>query len=266
MALYGEGPAAVAAAKEAAEKALRLDDSLAEAHTSLAAVKILHDWDWSGAEQEFHRAIELDPNSAQAHHWYGNLLLGPEGRHEEAIAQLKRAAELDPLCLIIGADTGFAYYLAGRYDLALQKYQQVVAANPSFLPVHFYLSKYYRQTGEYDLWLKEIVADQNLAGQTGTARILRQLYSRGGFAAVMQDIAQASRAGTLARETGFAQSLCTQAEADVALGRETSALSALEDCYRRADLALIYLKVDPAWSGLRSDPRFQELQHRIGLQ
>jgi tetratricopeptide (TPR) repeat protein len=67
-------------------------------------LRILHDWDWQGAEQEFQRALELNPNFAQAHHWYGNLLLGPEGRHDEAIAELRRAQELDPLSLIINAD------------------------------------------------------------------------------------------------------------------------------------------------------------------
>ncbi|MGA7906591.1 MAG: winged helix-turn-helix domain-containing protein [Candidatus Sulfotelmatobacter sp.] len=266
LALYGEGPATLAAAKEAAEKALQLDDSLAEAHTSLAAVKILSDWDWSGAEREFHRALELNPNSAHAHHWYGNLLLGPEGRHDEAIAQLKRAGELDPLSLIITADTGFAYYLAGRYDLALQKYQQVLATNPNFLPVHFYLLKYYRQTGEYDLWLREIVADQNLAGRVGTARALQQIYSRGGFTAVMRNLAQSGRTGGAATETNSGQGLCNSAEADAALGHDASALTALEACYRWAEPALIYLKVDPVWASLRPDPRFQELQHRIRLQ
>jgi len=180
LALYGEGSAAMTEAKTAAEKALRLDDTLAEAHTSLAAVKILHEWDWQGAEQEFHRAIELNPSSAQSHHWYGNLLLGPEGRHEEAIAELLRARELSPLSQIINADTGFAYYLAGRYDLALPAYQKVLAANPNFVPVHFYLQKYYRQTGQYDLWVKENIEDTRLGGSAEQAQSLQQVYAQGG--------------------------------------------------------------------------------------
>jgi TolB-like protein/DNA-binding winged helix-turn-helix (wHTH) protein len=266
LTLYGEGRNALTAAREAAEKALQLDNSLAEAHTSLAAVKILHDWDWPGAEQEFHRALELDPNLAQAHHWYGNLLLGPEGRHDEAIAQLKRAGELDPLSPIIAADTGFAYYLAGRYDLALQKYQQVLATNPNFLPVHFYLLKYYRQTGEYDLWLRELVADQTLAGQPDTAQTLQQLYARGGFLAVMRKVAQHASGSEAVKGTGSAQGLCAAADADAALGRDASALADLEGCYRSANVALIYLKVDPVWANLRAQPRFQQLQHLIHLQ
>jgi TolB-like protein/DNA-binding winged helix-turn-helix (wHTH) protein/Tfp pilus assembly protein PilF len=266
LALYGASAGALTAARESAQKALQMDDSLAEAHTSLAAVKILNEWDWSGAEREFRRAIELNPNCAQAHHWYGNLLLGPEGRHDEAIAQLKRAGELDPLSPIITADTGFAYYLAGRYDLALQRYQQVLATNPNFLPVHFYLAKYYRQTGEYDLWLRELVADQILAGQPAAAQTLQQLYAEGGFNAVMRKMAQVDPASEKVKGTGSGQGLCATAEANAALGREASALTALEGCYRWENVALIYLKVDPAWANLRAQPRFQELEQRIRLQ
>jgi len=265
LALYGEGSRPLTAAKEAAEKALHLDSSLAEAHTSLAAVRLLSDWDWTGAEQEFRRALELNPNCAHAHHWYGNLLLDPEGRHEEALAQLQRAGELDPLSPIITADTGFAYYLAGRYDLALQKYQQVLASNPDFLPVHFYLAKYYRQTGEYDLWLKELVTDQNLAGQTVAARTLQQLYAHGGFTAVMRGLAEPGPVGEAPKGTGSGQGLCAAAEADAALGRNASALAALDGCYQWAHMALIYLKVDPVWAQLRGDSRFADLERRIRL-
>src|SRR5271165_1903085 len=132
LTLYGDDAANMTEAQTAAEKALQLDGTLAEAHTSLAAVEILHGWDWQDAEREFQRAIALNPNFAQAHHWYGNLLLGPEGRHDEAIAELQRAQELDPLSLIIQADTGFAYFLAGSYEPALKAYKKVLAANPNF--------------------------------------------------------------------------------------------------------------------------------------
>jgi len=262
LALYGEGTAAMTEANAAAEKALRLDDTLAEAHTSLAAVKILHGWDWQGAEQEFHRAIKLNPNSAQAHHWYGNLLLGPEGRHEEAIAELLRAQELNPLSQIINADTGFAYYLAGRYDLALPAYQKVLAANPNFVPVHFYLLKYYRQSGQYDLWVKENIEDNRLGGAAGQAQSLHQVYAQGGSRAVMEELAKPKRS----RLTGIRLDSCTSAEASAMLGRNVAALDALEQCDRDTEIALIYLKVDPVWANVRPEPRFQELLRRIHLQ
>jgi TolB-like protein/DNA-binding winged helix-turn-helix (wHTH) protein len=266
LSLFGDNPTAITNAKTAAEKALQLDGTLAEAHTSLAAVRILHDWDWTGAEQEFQRALKLNPNSAQAHHWYGNLLLGPEGRHDEAISELHRAQELDPLSLIINADVGFAYYLAGRYDLALQAYQKVLATNPNFLPVHFYLLQYYKQAGQYDLWLKESMEDARLAGSPAYAQALQQLYAQGGFRAVMEEMAKPGGSSKLARNQDIRVDVCLSAEANVVLGRNSAALNALDNCYRAAEPALLYLKVDPVWTKLRSEPRFQDLLHRLGLQ
>jgi TolB-like protein/DNA-binding winged helix-turn-helix (wHTH) protein len=266
LALYGEGATGMTNAKAAAEKALQLDGSLAEAHTSLAAVKVLHDWDWQGAEQEFHRAIELNPNFAQAHHWYGNLLLGPEGRHDEAIAELERAQQLDPFSSIIKADTGFAHFLAGHYDLALQAYQRVLATNPNFVPVRFYLSKYYRRTGQYDLWLKESVEDYRLAGLSGLAGSLQELYAQGGFRAVMEEMAKPTGASKLAAFKDLRLDSCATAEADVVLGRNGAALNALEECHRASETALIYLKVDPVWTNIRPEPRYQELLRRLHLQ
>ena len=263
--LYGDGATGSTQAKAAAEKALQLDDTLAEPHTSLAAVKILNDWDWQGAEREFQRALELNPNFAQAHHWYGNLLLGPEGRHDEAIAELRRAQELDPLSLIVNADTGFAYYLAGRYDLAMQAYQKVLAANPNFVPVHFYLSQYYRQTGQYDLWMKETAENSRLAGFTSRADTLEKIYAQGGFRGTMEEMAKPG-AGKLALGWEASQGSCSSAYADVVLGRKAAALDALEDCYKWSGNALIYLKVDPAWTNIRPEPRFQEMLRRMHLQ
>ena len=266
LTLYGDGVGNMAEAEAAAEKALQLDSTLAEAHTSLAAVKVLHDWDWQGAEQEFRRAIELNPNFARAHHWYGNLLLGPEGRHEEAIAELERARELDPLSLIINADAGFGYYLAGHYEPALQAYRKVLAVNPNFIPVHFYLAKYYRQTGQYDLWLKESVENNRLSGVPDRGQSLKRLYAQGGFRATMEEMARPPEAGSLARPKPFRIDSCSSAEANAALGRNAAALNALEDCYRWSEPALIYLKVDPVWTTLHSEPRFRALLGRLHLQ
>ncbi|MGA9544004.1 MAG: winged helix-turn-helix domain-containing protein [Candidatus Sulfotelmatobacter sp.] len=266
LTLYGDGVGNMAEAEAAAERALQLDSTLAEAHTSLAAVKVLHDWDWQGAEQEFRRAIQLNPNFARAHHWYGNLLLGPEGRHEEATAELERARELDPLSLIINADAGFGYYLAARYEPALQAYRKVLAVNPNFIPVHFYLAKYYRQTGQYDLWLKESVENNRLSGVPDRGQSLKRLYAQGGFRATMEEMARPPEAGSLARPKPFRIDSCSSAEANAALGRNAAALNALEDCYRWSEPALVYLKVDPVWTNLHSEPRFQALLGRLHLQ
>jgi TolB-like protein/DNA-binding winged helix-turn-helix (wHTH) protein/lipopolysaccharide biosynthesis regulator YciM len=266
LALYGEGIRGASEAKVAAEKALKLDGSLAEAHTSLAAVKILHDWDWHGAELEFHRAIELNPNSAQAHHWYGNLLLGPEGRHDEAIKQLSRAQELDPMSLIVRADLGFAYFLAGQDDLAEEEYKKVESANPDFLPVHYYLSQYYRYTGQYDLWLKETVADSTLAGDARTARTLQELYSKNGFHGLMDAMAHLPTSDGVPGDSDFLKGYCSAASANAFLGRNTTALNALQKCYQASPQALIYAKVDPTWANLRAEPKFQAVLQQLHLQ
>jgi TolB-like protein/DNA-binding winged helix-turn-helix (wHTH) protein len=266
LALYGQVVPNMDEAKVAAEKALELDSSLAEPHTSLAAVKILQDWDWTGAEKEFQRAIDLNPSFAQAHHWYGNLLLGPEGRHDEAIAELQRAQELDPFSLIINADVGFAYYLAGRYDPALQAYQKVLASSHDFVPVHFYLSQYYRQTGQYDLWLKETVENWQLSGSSSQMESLQQLYRLGGFRGVMEDMAKFGASSRLTDSNGLNVGACGAAQANALLGRNQPALDFLEKCNRQACLALIYVKVDPVWANLRPEPRFQALLRRNGLQ
>jgi TolB-like protein/DNA-binding winged helix-turn-helix (wHTH) protein len=265
MVLFGEGGAGMGDAKAAAEKALQFDSGLAEAHTSLAAVKILHDWDWQAAEKEFRQAIELNPNFAQAHHWYGNLLLGPEGRHDEAIAELQRARELDPLSLIVRADMGYAYFLAGQYDLALQQYQQVLASNPNFLPVHFYLSQYYRQMGEYDLWLKESVENNNLAGNTQIGQALEQLYAKGGYHAVLEEVANRDWADRVEGGSDSAGGRCSSAQANALLGRNSAAVRMLADCYKLNPDGIIYIKVDPVWAHLRQEPGFQDLLERIHL-
>lgn len=263
IALYGEGYDGTGEAKAAAQKALRLDSTLAEAHTSLAAAKVLHDWDWRGAEQEFRRAIELNPNSAQAHHWYGNLLLGPEGHHEEAIAELRRAQDLDPLSLIIRTDMGYAYFLAHRYDAALEQYKKVLATNPNFMPVHFYLSQYYRETGQYDLWVKESVQNSNLAGDTSMGRAMQQLYTQGGYHAVLKAMADPQWIGRVEHDS---RGNCDSPQANVLLGRDSVALRQLTDCAKLNPDALLYIKVDPLWANLRQDPQFRELLSQAHLQ
>jgi len=161
---------------------------------------------------------------------------------------------------------GFAYFLAGRYDMARQAYQKVAAANPDFIPVHFYLSRYYAQTGEYDSWLKETVKNMRLAGYPAQVAALQQVYARGGFHAVMLEMADPAKANKLTIGSDARQSACSSAAANATLGKAVPALNGLEDCYRWNGTALIYLKVDPVWASMRSESGFQDLLHRIHLQ
>jgi TolB-like protein/DNA-binding winged helix-turn-helix (wHTH) protein len=249
----------MAQAKAAALKALALDDELAEAHTSLAAVKIFLDWDWAGAESEFNRALELNPNYAPAHHWYGNILLGPLGRHEEAMAELKRAQILDPLSLIINADIGNADYFARHFDAAFQQYQKVLAMDPSFVPAHNDLGRYYAHMGMNDQWLQEAIAISN----PQRAQSIRTVYARGGYRGVMLESA---RSGGTFHVANTSASFFVAAESYAILGQRKQALAALEKSFNAREPGLIYLKVDPVWDSLRTEPAFQSVEHRMGLQ
>src|SRR5207248_800568 len=123
-------------AKEAANKALQLDPSLAEAHSALGVVLMNFDYDWSAAEREFTRAIESNPNYAEAHHQYG-WLLAYMGRNAEARKEMERAQQLDPLSLVIGADLNVPYYLAREYDQSIKQSRKVLQFDPSFYLAHY---------------------------------------------------------------------------------------------------------------------------------
>ena len=266
LALDTLGPGLMEKAKASAEKALALDDGLAEAHTSLAAVKIFLDWDWPGAEKEFKRALDLNPNYAPAHHWYGTLLLGALGRHEEALAELTRAQSLDPSSLIVNTDIGYEYYLARQYDAAFSQYQKVLAMDRTFVPAHHDLLSYYAQRKMYDEWLQELIAVRLLIEQPKQAQAAKDLYAKGGFPRVMMEMATSRgtlEAGTIASNRG---SFCTAAEAYATLDAVRPAMAALEKCYANREPGLIYLKVDPVWDHLRPEPALQALEHSMGLE
>lgn len=260
LALFGEGYATVPEANANARKALMLDDTLAEAHTSLAAAEVL-DWRWKEAEREFQRALELNPNNAQTHQWYGNLLLGPQGRNGEAIAELKRAVELDPLSLVMNTDLGYAYYLAGQYESAFQQYQKVLAMDSTFLPVHFDLMLYYQQRGMYDKEIDELIADRELAGLPNLADAIRQL------AKVPRKLFEvmAKTGGSFDGSQTAADAPAIAAGAYLQLGKKREALAALQKSYERRDANMLYLRADPNLSSLRNEPAFLELQRNVGL-
>ncbi|MBI3697405.1 MAG: protein kinase, partial [Acidobacteria bacterium] len=150
-ALYGAygvlpPPEAAPKAKEAANRALVLDDRLAEPHAALGLAKTVYDWDWSGAEREFKRSIEINPSYATAHYWY-SICLGATGRLDEAIAGSKRAQEADPLSPNIGTAAGDMFYFARRYDQAIKQYRKTLDMDPNFPRAHWFLAMAYEQVG-----------------------------------------------------------------------------------------------------------------------
>ncbi len=260
LALFGNGDSWRPEATADARKALALDDSLAEAHISLAAVSVLN-WNWDEAEKEFRRALELNPNDAQAHHWYGNLFLGPKGRHTEAIAELKRALELDPLSPVITTDLGFAYFLAGQYDAAYAQYQKVLATDPDFLPVHYQLASYYRLRQMHHLEIEEMIRNAKLAGRPLIAQDIEVLSTD--RQKLLQTIAKTE--GNFNHPEEYAGSPANSVGAYLLLGEKAAAMAALENAYREHASYMIYIAVDPELNSVHDDPAFQELERKVGL-
>jgi TolB-like protein/Tfp pilus assembly protein PilF len=144
-----------------AQKALAIDDTLAEAHAVLAGAD-QDSWEWDAAEREFHRALELDPNNGTAHHWYG-IYLDAMGRHEEALTQFKRALGVDPLNLTFNTTLASSYGDARQYDLALDQFKKTIEIDPNYASAHDNLARAYRNMEKYELWLEEWKKSATLA-------------------------------------------------------------------------------------------------------
>jgi tetratricopeptide (TPR) repeat protein len=190
-------------AKEAAIRALALDDTLAEAHATLAFVKTSYDWDWPSAEREFKRAIELNPNYATAHQWYSNLLDGT-GRVDEAIAEAKRAQEADPVSPIISTATGQALYFARRHDQAIEPLRKALEMDPSFWLAHRLLAMVYEQSGRYEEAIAEGQKALSLTeGAPSGLAVLGHAYAAAGRRAdaqkVVTELKDLSKCATLRR-------------------------------------------------------------------
>jgi len=247
-------------AKAAAKKALELDETLAEAHTSLAKV-LFYDWNLAESNREFQRAIELNPNYATAHQWYGNGNLRVMGRFDEAIAEMKRAQELDPLSLVINSDVGLTYISARQYDQAIEQLRKTTELDQGFYYAHWNLGRAYEMKGS----LREALAEYRKARQlTDDPRTLAML---GHGLAVSGKRDEALRTLDQLKEMAKQRyvSAYSFAIVYVGLGEKDEALQWLERDYQDRDFELTSLKVDPLLDSLRSDPRFADLVRRVGL-
>jgi tetratricopeptide (TPR) repeat protein len=254
---------AYAKAREAATKALELDDALAEAaHNALATVKADYDWDWPGAEREFRRAIELNPSYATAHQWYGELL-AELGRHEEALAEIKRAQQLDPVSLIINGVSGRILMSAGRDDLAIEQLQKTLEIDPNFAHTHWFLGMAYLRKGAFAEAIAEfrraITLSPNLTQYKGG---LGNAYARVGKSAEARKLLSELKAESKRRYVSW----CDFAAIYAGLGEKDQAFASLEKAYEQRDIRLFTSgTVSPMFDPLRSDPRFADLLRRIGL-
>jgi serine/threonine protein kinase/tetratricopeptide (TPR) repeat protein len=247
-------------AKEAALKALELDDTLAEAHSSLAFVKTDYDWDWPGAERESQRAIELNPGYARAHEVYGYLLYRL-GRFEQAIAEEKRAVELDPLSLLNNRLLGQAFYNARQYDQAIEQSRKTLELDPNFTGLHQLLGQAYLQKSMYKEGIAEI--EKELAifpNRTGALSQLGYGYALEGKIAEAQKVLDQLNERSKQKYVSAA----TRAIIYAGLGEKDKVFEWLEKAYE--DRTIGAIKVNPVYDPLRSDPRFADLLRRMNLQ
>ncbi len=248
-------------AKAAARKAIELDDSLAEAHTSLANALFNYDWNLSEATKEFQRAIELNPNYATTHHWYGNGPLLAMERFDDAIVEMKRAQELDPLSLIINAEIGVSYTFAGQYDRSIEQFRKTLEMDPGFYFAHRTLGVAYEMKGHFREALLEyqtarrLADDPSLLGDIGHV-----LAMSGNRDEALKTLAQMKEISKERYVPAYVFALIY-----LGLGNKDQAFQWLEKSYQDREANLCFFKIDPQMKSLRSDPRFSDLVRRIGL-
>ncbi len=248
-------------ARNAAEKALELDDSLGDAHTVLAAVKVDHDWDWQGAEEEFRQAIRLSPNSATAHHWYG-LHLSRMRRYREAEVEMQRALALDPLSVIIQTDAAEVLYCARKPDEAQAMVLKALDLDANFAEAHLVLGKIYEEKGQF----KDAVAEfQRAAQMFGNSPNIEGLEAHAlalsGDRAKAQTIVDSLKEQSEQRYISGVDIALVQC----ALGNVDGAMQWLDRGFEVRDKGMDILGTDPLFDGCRSDPRFRDLLLRMKL-
>lgn len=248
-------------AKEAAIKALEIDESLAEAHTSLAFIKFRWDRDRVEAEREFQLAIKHQPSYAPAHQWYSSFLVALE-RFDEAIAEAKRAQELEPFSFIASSHQGWILYLAGRNDEAIKEGTKLLDLDANFFPALRYRGLAYEQKGMYREAISDFQKAVKLSGSPLILALLGHAYAVSGQKAEARRVLDELRN---LQERRFV-SPYTVAAIHAGLGEKDQSFKWLERAYEERDIWLMNLKVDPAFTKLQSDRRFPDLLTRVGLR
>jgi len=256
-------------AREAAMRAIQLDPSLAEAHAALGMEKSHYEFDLPGAEREFLKALEVNPNSPYAHLFYSNCFLLPMGRKAQAIAENRRAVEIDPLSLPINNFLGMTYMMAGDDDSAYRQFQHTIAMDPSFPLAHEYFSWFLTTTGRYEESIKEKEKGDVLSGASpeqaaAEAIVMEKAFKSGGEKRFWQkDLELELKAG---QQPGASASPFMLAADYAMAGQTDKAFEYLEKSYEeREGQDLTLLKFDPSYKNLRSDPRFSAMLRKIGL-
>jgi serine/threonine protein kinase/tetratricopeptide (TPR) repeat protein len=245
-------------AKAAVQKALEFNDSLAQAHATLGIIKG-EEWEWSGAEVEFKRALELNPNLAQAHGDY-SVYLTLMGRHTEALPEIRRAQELDPLSMHLRYAEGAALSNAHRFDESIRQMQHVIELQPDYSFAYFFLGVAYAMKRMYPEAIADYQKFSSIEGETTSEQIyLGYTYAMSG---------QRDKALAILKNLKTTKDYVSPAELAIlytGLGDKDGAFQELERAYAAHDLQMQYLKVEPHYDSLHSDPRFTDLMRRVGL-
>ena len=248
-------------ARAAAMKALEIGETLAEAHASLACVRMYYDWNWPGAERDFERSIGLDPTYAAAHHWYSDYWTAL-GRFDRAIERMQKALELEPLSLMIGTNIALTLYYAGDPDGAIERARDALEMDPAFPLAHWVMGLGYERQGKHREAVEAFRRAIRLAGRWPLL-----LASLGHAHAISGDDAKGRRVlAALGRLAKRRYVPCYAfATIHAGLGDNEQAFYRLEQAYRERSDCLVQMRVDPRLAPLRSDPRFSDLARRVGL-
>jgi eukaryotic-like serine/threonine-protein kinase len=250
-------------AKAAVTKALELDGTLAEAHASLAYILTYYDWNWVEAEREFQASLRLNPNDATERHRYSRFL-SSMGRLDEALVQIRKAEELDPLSRVIQVNIGVIYYFGGKYDLAIEQIEKVLKEDPDFAVAHWGLGLVYEQKGMLKDAITELEKADALSkhGSANTIASLGHVYGlageKGKAEQILTELQKRAKEEPVSRYQ-FALVRCGLGEKDRALGE-------LDEAVRERSTLLGYLKMDPRFAVLRKDTRFGEILERMNLK
>jgi TolB-like protein/DNA-binding winged helix-turn-helix (wHTH) protein len=253
-------------ARAAALKALQLDETLAEAHTSLGLIAENYDYDWQTAEKEFRRAIQLDPDYPTAHQWYAECLSW-QGRFDEALAESERARKLDPLSLIIAVDHGANLYYARKYDRAIAQFRAVIEMDPQFGRAAM-IADAYVQEGRYTEALDEIERHSNESSGFSVWASARKVYVYGRWGQREKAQQAAAKFEQVIRHYPLDPPLDPtpyRLIVYIALDQKDQVIALLQKGYSAHSSVVVDLKVEPRYDPLRSDPRFQDLLRRVGL-
>jgi tetratricopeptide (TPR) repeat protein len=265
MGSYGHGQMrpreAMSKAKAAAEKALAIDDTLAEAHASLAFAELNYDWDWPAVEKEFHRALELGPNNIRTHHWFSHYLT-VMGRTQEALEESRRALELGPTDVVMNEHLGWCDLMVRQYDQAIEQCRRTLEMDPGFVQARHVLGLAYLHSGRHAEAIDEFQNETQSNGDDQVAKaLLARAYALSGKTAEAQKILHTLE--DLAKQRYVSSSDIAVIYAD--LGEKDRAFWWLDKAYDERSNSLIYLKLDPAFDVLRSDKRFAAVSARLGL-